>query len=70
MALEDPKTIRFDQRVKAGRAIINGVPLTPLKKLQEHGKQFLELRTKLTVAGISKALAAPPPKYGNPTQQQ
>jgi creatinine amidohydrolase/Fe(II)-dependent formamide hydrolase-like protein len=70
MSLEDPKTIRFDQRVKAGRAIINGVPLTPLKKLQEHGKLFLELRTKLTVAGITKALAAPPPRYGQPTQQQ
>ena len=47
-----------------------GVPLTNLKKVQEHGKLFLELRTKLTVAGISKALAGPPSKYGQPTQQQ
>jgi creatinine amidohydrolase len=70
MALEDPKTIRFDQRVKAGRAVINGVQLTPLKKTLENGKKFLELRTKLTVEGIRKAMAAPPIRYGQPTQQQ
>ena len=68
MALENPKTIRFDQRVKAGRAIINGVALAPLQKTLENGRKFLELRTKLTVDGITRALAAPPPKYGNPSR--
>jgi len=69
MALKDPTTIRFYQRVKAGRAIINGVELFPLWKTNENGRKFLEVRTKLTVAGIQKAMALPPPRYGN-TQQQ
>jgi hypothetical protein len=69
MALRDPNTIRFNQRVKAGRAIINGVEIAPLYKLLDHGRQFLDLRARLTVAGIQKAMALPPPKYGNTNQQ-
>ena len=68
MALENPETIRFEQRVKAGRAIINGVPLEPLEKLLDHGRQFVELRTRLTVEGIKKALAGPPVVYGQRNQ--
>jgi creatinine amidohydrolase len=70
MALKDPTTIRYYQRVKAGRAIINGVDLQPLWQTLENGRKFLELRTKLTVAGITKALALPPPHYGNPPARQ
>jgi creatinine amidohydrolase len=69
MALEDPDTIRFYQRVEAGRAVINGVPLEPLETLLDHARQFLEVRTRLTVAGIDKALASPPPVYGQPQNQ-
>jgi creatinine amidohydrolase len=58
MALYDPKTIRLEQRVKAKRDTINGVPLTPLNKTLEMGKKIVELRTKLTVDAIAKALAA------------
>lgn len=65
MALADPETIRFAERVEAGRAIINGLPLEPLEKLLWDGKQFLDLRTRLTVAGIEKAMAAPPIVYGS-----
>jgi creatinine amidohydrolase/Fe(II)-dependent formamide hydrolase-like protein len=68
MMLENPNTVRYDQRVKAGRAMINGVSLESKAKVLEHAKQFLELRTKLTVAGIQKALASAPPKYGQPGQ--
>ncbi len=70
MALKDPTTIRFYQRVKAGRAVINGVELAPLWKTLENGRKFLELRTKLTVAGITKAMALPPPKYGTAPRGQ
>ena len=69
MALEDPDTIRFHQRVKAGRAIINGVPLEPLETLLDHGRQLLEIRTRHTVAGIDSALASPPPVYGQAPEQ-
>lgn len=64
MLLNDPKLVRYDQRVWAGRAVINGVPLEPKARVIEHARQFLELRTKLTVAGIQKALGTDPPKYG------
>ena len=69
MALQDPETIRWQQRVDSGRAIINGIPLEPLETLLDHGQQLLELRTRLTVAGIDKALASPPPVYGQPENQ-
>ena len=35
MALYDPKTIRIDERTKANRATINGVPLLPMSKTLE-----------------------------------
>src|SRR5688572_1283274 len=57
MALYDPKTIRLDQRTKAKRETINGVSLLPLSKTLEMAKKIVELRTKLTVDAIAKALA-------------
>ncbi|MEZ5319069.1 MAG: creatininase family protein [Vicinamibacterales bacterium] len=57
MALYDPTTIRLAQREKAGRATINGVPLLPLDKTLEMARKIVELRTKLTVDAIAKALA-------------
>ena len=58
MALADPKTIRIDQRKKANRATINGVSLLPMEKTIEMGKKIVELRTRLTVDAIHKAMAA------------
>src|SRR5262245_30511939 len=58
MALADPKTIRIDQRQKANRATINGVSLLPMEKTIEMGKKIVELRTRLTVDAIQKAMAA------------
>jgi creatinine amidohydrolase len=58
MALADPKTIRIDQRTKANRATINGVSLLPMEKTTEMGKKIVELRTRLTVDAIQKAMAA------------
>jgi creatinine amidohydrolase/Fe(II)-dependent formamide hydrolase-like protein len=58
MALYDPTTIRLEQRAKAGRATINGVPLLPLDKTLEMARKIVELRTRLTVEAIAKALAA------------
>lgn len=57
MALYDPQTIRLEQRTKAKRSTINGVDLLPLSKTLEMGKKIVELRTKLTVDAIAKALA-------------
>jgi len=58
MALYDPTTIRMEQRKKANRTTINGVSLLPLEKTLEMGKKIVELRTKLTVDAITKAMAS------------
>ena len=52
MSVIDPTAIRFDQRVKAGRASINGVSLEPLSETQAIGRKLIEFRTGLTVAAI------------------
>jgi creatinine amidohydrolase len=57
MALYDPKTIRIDERTKASRATINGVSLLPMSKTLEMGRKIVELRTRLTVDAINKAMA-------------
>jgi creatinine amidohydrolase/Fe(II)-dependent formamide hydrolase-like protein len=57
MALHDPKSIRIDERTKANRATINGVSLLPMSKTLEMGRKIVELRTKLTVDAINKAMA-------------
>ena len=56
MALYDPKTIRIDERTKAGRATINGVSLLPMSKTLEMAKKIVDLRAALTVTAINKAM--------------
>ena len=56
MALHDPKTIRIDERTKANRATINGVSLLPMSKTLEMAKKIVDLRTKITVDAINKAM--------------
>jgi len=52
MSVIDPEAIRFEQRVKAGRATINGISLEPLEKTQALGRQLIEFRTQLTLDAI------------------
>ena len=52
MSVIDPTAIRFDQRVKAGRASINGVSLEPLSETQELGRKLIVFRTRITVDAI------------------
>jgi creatinine amidohydrolase/Fe(II)-dependent formamide hydrolase-like protein len=56
MALYDPKSIRIEERTKANRATINGVSLLPLSKTLEMGKKIVEVRAKLAVDAINKAI--------------
>src|SRR6478735_8140055 len=58
MALYDPKTIRIDQRTKANRATINGVSLLPMSKTLEMGRKVADVRAKLAIDAINKAMAA------------
>ena len=57
MFITDPKTIRWEQRVKAGKATIDGVSLADKTKNLELAKKIVEMRATNTVAAIKKALA-------------
>ena len=52
MSVIDPTSIRFAQRVKVGRASINGISLEPLSQTQELGRKLIEFRTGITVEAI------------------
>ena len=60
LALVDPQAIRFEQRVKAKEAEINGVKFQSLKWLQDLGRKIAELRTKVTVDAINAYRATLP----------
>jgi creatinine amidohydrolase/Fe(II)-dependent formamide hydrolase-like protein len=61
MMASDPKIVRFDERVAAGKATINGISIAPKDKTIEMGKKIVEFRANNGVEAIKKALAAPPP---------
>lgn len=56
MMAVDPETVRFEQRVAAGLASINGVELTPLEDRIEAGRRLNEFRADLTVDAIRRAI--------------
>jgi creatinine amidohydrolase len=56
MMLADPKSVRIDERTRAGKTTINGASLLPVDKTLLFGKRIVELRTKLTVDAINKAM--------------
>jgi creatinine amidohydrolase/Fe(II)-dependent formamide hydrolase-like protein len=57
MFATDPKSIRYDARVKAGKAFINGVSLADRAKATAWAKQIVDFRATTTVAAINKAIA-------------
>ena len=58
MFIADPNSIRWEQRVKAGKATINGVSLADKAKSLELAKKIVEFRTNATVEAIKKATPA------------
>ena len=58
MMAVDPSVVRYDQRVKAGKATINGVSIAPKEKTIEVGKKLIEWRTTQTIKAIEKSRAA------------
>jgi creatinine amidohydrolase/Fe(II)-dependent formamide hydrolase-like protein len=50
--------IRMKERRKAGKFVINGVPLDPIAKTIENGKKMVAFRTEVTVAAINKSIVA------------
>jgi creatinine amidohydrolase/Fe(II)-dependent formamide hydrolase-like protein len=58
LILQDPETIRWRERVKAHKAVINGVSVADLSQARAWGRRIVEYRTTVTVAAISQAIAA------------
>jgi creatinine amidohydrolase/Fe(II)-dependent formamide hydrolase-like protein len=70
MFAADPRSIRYDDRAKAGKASINGVSLADRQKNTELAKQIVEYRATTTVDAINRAIAnkgtLPPPPRRRP----
>ena len=58
MLIADPNSVRYDQRIKTKQATIDGVSIADKKKSLEIAKKIVEMRTKVTVEAIQKAMAA------------
>jgi pimeloyl-ACP methyl ester carboxylesterase/creatinine amidohydrolase/Fe(II)-dependent formamide hydrolase-like protein len=57
MMLTDPKSVRWDERVKAGRATINGVSIANKSEALEWAKKIVEARAERTANLIRQAIA-------------
>jgi len=70
MMIDDPKSVRYAERVKADKATINGVSIADKKKAEAWAKEIVEFRATVTVEAINKAIAnkgtlpAPPRNRG------
>ena len=58
MFIDDPNSVRYDGRVKAKKATINGVDISDRKKNTELAKKIVEFRATKTVEAINKHIAA------------
>ena len=57
MFATDPRSVRWEERVKAKQAAINGVSIADRKKNLELAKEIVAFRTATTVEAINKAIA-------------
>lgn len=57
MFIDDPNSVRYEGRVKAGKATINGVSIADKAKNTALAKQIVEFRATKTVEAINKAIA-------------
>jgi creatinine amidohydrolase len=57
MFIDDPNSVRYDARVKAGKASINGVDISNRAKATELAKKIVEFRANHTAEAIKKAIA-------------
>ena len=54
----DPRTVRMEQRIKAGNFRINGIDLAPAERTVELGRKIIDLRAEQTAAAIRSRQAA------------
>ena len=56
MMVSDPASVRYEQRVEANLASINGVMITPLEDAIELGRKMVEFRAEYGANAIRRAL--------------
>jgi creatinine amidohydrolase len=61
MFIDDPNSVRYNERVKAGKATINGVSVADKAKNTALAKQIVEFRATQTVDAINRLIAAKKP---------
>jgi creatinine amidohydrolase len=57
MFIDDPNSVRYDARVKAGKATINGVNIADRKKNMELARKIVDFRATRTIEAINKKIA-------------
>jgi creatinine amidohydrolase len=68
MWMDDPKSVRFAERKKAGLATINGISIADEKNNRKWGQAIIDYRAQYTIDAMNKAIAngatipAPPPR--------
>lgn len=55
MMVTDPTVVRYDQRVAAGKATINGASIEPKDEIIELGEKLLQFRVDVTATAIREA---------------
>jgi creatinine amidohydrolase len=58
MFIDDPNSVRYDARLKAGKASIDSVSIADRAKATDLAKKIVAFRADYTIAAINKALAA------------
>jgi pimeloyl-ACP methyl ester carboxylesterase/creatinine amidohydrolase/Fe(II)-dependent formamide hydrolase-like protein len=61
MMLTDPKSVRWDERVKAGRATINGVSIANKEQALDWARKVVDARAERTAGLIRKAIGSNAP---------
>jgi creatinine amidohydrolase len=57
MFITDPKSVRYEERLKAGKATINGFSIADKEKNLKLAKEIVDFRTAMTIEAINKAIA-------------
>ena len=58
MFIDDPNSVRYDARVKAGKATINGFSIADRAKTTDIAKKIVEFRATVTADAIKKSIAS------------
>jgi hypothetical protein len=57
MFMDDPNSVRYDDRVRAGLARIDGVSIADRPQAAAWGQEIIDFRAEFTVDAIRKAIA-------------